>query len=328
MSDLTEKSLVPEDRDVLTGLADMYLFQREAESLQKDLRTRLNTVVFLNVEDFRRLNRTLGRDAGDSCLVFIAEQLKELFPEALISRFSDDHFVLLCKDEDLNDRLTKLHESVETWQSNFALHLKAGVYSLQEGDSVMEGVSYAGMACASIQGNDAVFIQYFEGNEGASLLTRHDIADRFDDALRNHDFEVLYQPVIRAVSGKMSSLEALVRWNLSGYGLLEPSSFLPVLKAEGEIYRLDLYVIEQVLKDLKGILDSGRNPVPVSVNLSLRDFALTDMVSAVHELMEQYGIDASLLGFEVSEKDLLRDQGGCVSLLKQLQEEGSSDHSG
>jgi len=119
MSDLTEKSLVPEDRDVLTGLADMYLFQREAESLQKDLRTRLNTVVFLNVEDFRRLNRTLGRDAGDSCLVFIAEQLKELFPEALISRLSDDHFVLLCKDEDLNDRLTKLHESVETWQANF-----------------------------------------------------------------------------------------------------------------------------------------------------------------------------------------------------------------
>ncbi len=139
------------------------------------------------------------------------------------------------------------------------------------------------------------------------------IAAHFDDALAKGHIQPYYQPVIRTISTKLCSFEALARWVDPERGIISPSQFIPILEKNNIIHRLDACIIRQVCATIRRTVDSGAVPVPVSVNLSRLDFALCDIFAVVDEIVSQYQIPHDFLYIEITEsvmaeqEDRMRD---------------------
>ena len=128
-----------------------------------------------------------------------------------------------------------------------------------------------------------------------------DMIFHLEKALEKEEFVVYYQPVIHTMSGSLCGFEALVRWNHPSFGLLMPMSFMPLLEEYRQVYRLDSYVVEQVCKRYREELDAGRPVVPISVNLSRKDFEMTDMYAVIEACIERYGMPRNMLNVEITE---------------------------
>ena len=128
-----------------------------------------------------------------------------------------------------------------------------------------------------------------------------DLIFHLEKALEKEEFVVYYQPVIHTMSGSLCGFEALVRWNHPSFGLLMPMSFMPLLEEYRQVYRLDSYVVEQVCKRYREELDAGRPVVPISVNLSRKDFEMTDMYAVIEACIERYGMPRNMLNVEITE---------------------------
>ena len=125
--------------------------------------------------------------------------------------------------------------------------------------------------------------------------------ERFDKALSENWIKVYYQPIVRSATGKVCEEEALSRWIDPKNGRLLPDEFVPVLEEEKLIYRLDLYVLEQVLEKIRRHRKEGLFTVPVSVNLSRSDFDSCDIVEEIRKRVDDSGVGRDMINIEVTE---------------------------
>ena len=123
----------------------------------------------------------------------------------------------------------------------------------------------------------------------------------FDSALQNGSIQAYYQPVIRAISGRLCSFEALARWVDPEFGILRPDQFIPVLEQDKRIHLLDSHIIREVCRQLRRSIDSGETPIPVSVNLSRLDFICCDIFSVVDQQVSAFQIPHDFLYIEITE---------------------------
>ena len=150
------------------------------------------------------------------------------------------------------------------------------------------------------------------------------LCEHLAEAIRDERIKVYYQPIIRAKTERVCCEEALSRWDDERYGFMSPGVFVPVLERARLIYRLDLYVVERVLKDFAVCRAAGTSLIPVSINLSRYDFEECDMVEAVSELCDRYGIDRRLLVIEVTESALAADEEAMGEAIKRFHDAGFS----
>ena len=127
------------------------------------------------------------------------------------------------------------------------------------------------------------------------------IKRNFEKAIRNHDIQIYYQPVIRMASRQLCSFEALARWKDPEYGMIYPDEFISVLEKEKNIHLLDAAVIRQVCSRIRHSMDKGGTPIPISVNLSRLDFMLCDIFSIADEIVSDYQIPHDYIYFEITE---------------------------
>lgn len=135
------------------------------------------------------------------------------------------------------------------------------------------------------------------------------VVNYIDEAIANHWIEVYYQPVIRTITGDLCGSEALARWNDPRYGLLSPFHFVPALEKSGDIYKLDLYIIEEVCKDMHTALTTQCNAFPLSVNLSRLDFLNDDLVERINALTKKYDVPQQFINIEITESIFVEDLG-------------------
>ena len=134
------------------------------------------------------------------------------------------------------------------------------------------------------------------------------VRDHVDEAIARGEIRVYYQPLVRALTGKICGVEALARWQSEEYGFLTPNQFIPVLEESDQIYKLDCQVIRQVARRLRQRHESGLPTVPFSVNLSRKDFLYCDMVSVVDRAAKENQIPPSMLCLEITESALAADR--------------------
>ena len=139
-------------------------------------------------------------------------------------------------------------------------------------------------------------------------LKQH-ILSGFDTALANGYIQAYYQPVIRSISGRLCSFEALARWNDPVYGTLRPDVFIPVLEQQRRIHLLDSHIIREVCRQIRRSIDSGEAPIPVSVNLSRLDFTCCDIFSVVDQHVSAFQIPHDFLYIEITESILAEQEG-------------------
>ncbi len=320
-----KKDFPNEAYDELTGLINKETFYKEAQEALENQKNREQGVAFVyfDVDNFKIYNENYGYTKGDELLRKIAGIICDDFEEQLVSRFSDDHFVVCTHTRQLVAHVTNIHLKVHQIQKNANLELKAGIYMPEEDVvDVVKCCDRARAACISIKKKYDVEYRFFDEELNGKLKKQQFVLDHLDEALENQYIQVYYQPVVRTVSGKICGWEALARWDDPVYGLVYPGDFVPILEEVRLIHKLDMYVIETAMSDYPRIIEARGETEPISINLSRIDFELYDIFQVVDDLRSQYRVPKDMIHFEITEGVLMDDPDFIREQIHQFKENG------
>jgi diguanylate cyclase (GGDEF)-like protein/PAS domain S-box-containing protein len=298
--------------DALTGLENRFgLRARLEEILKKGVENGTRTAVMLiDLDRFKNVNDTLGHDAGDKLLIEVARRIRSSVRDSdLVARLGGDEFVVVVpgvrENQPLDGIVRKLFEQL---RGNVQLpgrivytSCSVGVsVAPADGDDATTLLKHADLAMyvAKSQGGDSYRMFQASMTPGTDRLS---LEVELRGALERGEFVLHYQPRLDTNTGRPTGMEALVRWQHPTRGIVLPGAFIPIAEETGLIEPLGQWVLEAACRDLKSWLDTGMEPLRVSVNLSPTQFARTDLPERVANVIATVGIPARLLELEITE---------------------------
>ena len=290
--------------DYLTGLPGMTYFFELAEAAKSAFlkQGEYPVLLFMDLNGMKYFNRTYGFAEGNRLLAEFARLLTRIFNHENCCHIGGDHFSAFTSGEGLEEKLNTLIRETEAINGGKTLPVRVGIYSGQTEDvPVSTACDRAKFACDSIRKNYNSGYSYYSQELKNEQDRRRYILSRFSDALAHQQIQVYYQPIVRGVNGRVCDEEALARWIDPVKGLLSPADFIPYLEEAGEIYRLDLYVLERILEKIRIMENAGLHLVPQSVNLSRSDFEACDIVEEIRARVDAAGIEHRLITIEITE---------------------------
>ena len=320
--------------DSLTGLANRNMFHDEmARALQRSAEQQTGfALLFIDLDRFKSVNDTLGHDAGDALLKVMAGRLTSLLRGVdRLARLGGDEFVVLLDHVTDPAALSKVASRLLT---ELAEPLQLGGHSMQISGSV--GISLYpadGQDAATLLKNadTAMYLAKSRGKNNFQFFTP-DLARRAatyfameNDLRQAIDAEQLvlhYQPVFRASDGVLCGMEALVRWQRPGHGLVGPGDFIPLAEESGLIVPIGRWVMNAACRQLRAWREAGYNPPRCAINLSTRQFAGTRLVDDLQDAMATHALEAGALAVEITEGQLMTDPERAQETLQQLQRLG------
>nr|WP_027870658.1 GGDEF domain-containing phosphodiesterase [[Eubacterium] cellulosolvens] len=292
--------------DNLTGALTPYgFFQHVQDVMNRIFHEGQEPVyIFVDIVGMHHINDEYGYYAGNEVVSSVARLLGQVFPDGICSRQEADHFIVLVQNKDVKERIGEITNiySVNKYPVP-EIQMKFGLYVQQEIDEDPSVCcDKARLAEHEIHKKAGTFIGEFREEMYEIYRRKNYIIAHLEESLKDHEIEIYYHSIIRSVTEKVCSLEALARWNSKEKGTIMPSEFIPILEKEHLSAIFDLYVVEQVLKEIQIRREVGLALVPVSVNLSLSDLETLDMVTEVGNLLEKYDVDSKYLIIEIPEK--------------------------
>ena len=205
------------DTDSLTGLPGKTRFIRHASMVlalaAHDPKAPKMALVYVNIHNFNQYNLRNGSEKGNQFLVRMTEVLRENFPNKLISRFMDDHFVVLTTLPSLEKQISVISSQIHGLYDSSWLDVKFGIYPVEDDTIPVESAcGMAQMACDSIKDIPDRHVCFYTKTMGEARDLRNYVIDHFREALEKHWIQVYFQPVVRTISGTLASVEALSRW--------------------------------------------------------------------------------------------------------------------
>lgn len=295
------------EEDSLTGMKNYNYFVdlaiEEVANLPEPISE--HVFLFLDVHNFKAFNDQRGFEAGDTFLITVGGYITEIFHDSLCARQADDHFTVLTKTQDLQERLDKLNRLVHAYDPDILMGINCGGYHLtnQKEDPRM-AIDRARYAAHTIKDRFQTIYAEYDKKMSEAFRKRLYIINNIDNAVQNGWIVPFYQPVVWSDSEKLCGCEALARWIDPTYGLLAPYEFIPVLEEYRLIHKLDKSIFTSVCKDLRAAMDAGKPVFPVSLNFSRLDFELMDAVQELENLVVYYRLPKELIHVEVTESAL------------------------
>ena len=308
--------------DNLTKLITFQSYLLNGQHYIQELKKKKNVLVcHINILNFNIYNCTNDYQIGDSLLIKTAELLKKSFPSGLITRISADHFSLVCEENNFETIFKEIEIEFSSYVNNQAIRIIAGCILLSGNIDLRQADDLAKIACDNVKKHPEHSYLFYD--EALSKKKENDqwIISSFHNALINHDIVVYYQPIIQTLSSSISSLEALARWKQPTKGLVPPLDFIPVLENNRLIYKLDLYVLEEVCKQDRILMDANKYVLPVSINLSRYDFEKPDLVDNIVRIVDKYKIPHELIILEITESAFLAEKDRLKNALLKLKEQ-------
>ena len=296
--------------DPLTGLFNMpYFYQKVQNMLSSPQGRRADyAIVHFDIPNFKLYNERLGFRLGDELLCDLAQTIKKVFRDGVVSRFSDDHFVVFAAGT--RDAIVEKVESVcstmlRSDDINQKVRVKAGIHCIDDHRAeVGLACDHARLACNSIKRRHDVNCAVYDEMMRERMRRQQYVIDHIDKAIENGLIHVFYQPVVRVQTDEICSYEALVRWIDPEIGVLTPSDFIETLEQYHLIHLVDQYVVSKVCAEHRALVDAGEPVVPVSINISRLDFELCDIVSVIENTRQRYNVPRSMLDIEITESAL------------------------
>ncbi|MBR6908833.1 MAG: EAL domain-containing protein, partial [Lachnospiraceae bacterium] len=282
--------------DSVTGLPVTNYFFKVAESARSKILERGNDPVLLYIDfnEMRNYNIKYGFNEGDKLLVGLAKILVSHFSNINCCRFGSDRFVVISEDTDIEKKLTEIFEETKSLNGGRSLTLRVGIYKHSQGDySVGIACDRAKMAADMTKDRFKSTFNYYDESMLNAARQRQYVLENLDTAIRRGWIQVYYQPIVRSANGRVSDEEALARWIDPIMGFMSPGQFIPVLEDSKQIYKLDLYVLDQVLKKIKTIEENHLHVVPCSINISRSDFEMCDIVEEIRKMWTMRESDAT-----------------------------------
>lgn len=333
-ADITERKRLEEKLkeaayyDRLTGLPNRLLFERTVKKLiDRNIEIAL---VYIDIDNFKQVNDTLGHSAGDKFLTYLADKLQALMRrKGMIARLSGDEFAIVyeeCPKEELDTELSKLTEEFKkSWEiSGFEFFLTASM-----------GISIFPTDCKDVTTliKNADVAMYKAKKDGKSRFVFYTddimkdntenimLANQLKHALVNKELILYYQPQYSLESGKITGLEVLVRWIHEGR-FIPPSKFIPIAEDTGQIYELEYWIIESAIQQKKTFENMGNYDITISINLSSKSLCSDTGFRNLEELFMSYEVDYSHVIIEITETAIISDVDFAVKQLNKLRKLG------
>ncbi|HYY78601.1 MAG TPA: EAL domain-containing protein [Actinomycetes bacterium] len=334
--DITERTALEEQlthqafHDPLTGLANRALFvDRVDHALARASRQGPTAaVLFLDLDDFKTVNDTLGHSAGNHLLVAVADRLLAVLrPADTAARLGGDEFAILLEDingeEDalaIAERVTEVfHDPYPLEGHDVLVRASIGVAIAEpqhrQADDLLRN---ADMAMYLAKSNGKGRYERFQPSLHRSLRERFELIGDLRQALERGQLLVHYQPIVELASGRITGLEALVRWRHPTRGMVGPRSFIPLAEETGLIIPLGRWVLGQACEQGHRWQRHTGSDLSVSVNLSARQFQQPGLVDDVARALRRSGLRPSSLILEITESLLMHDTDATIDKLHQL----------
>ena len=311
--------------DELTGLPSVSRFYERADStaariLEEGARPAL---LFFNLNGMKDFNRQYGLEEGDRLLCAAADIIARHFGKENCCRMGQDHFVAVTRSENLDARLKAVFKDFTSANSGRTLPVRVGVYEdrlkLVDASTACDRAKYA---CDMLRGSYVSDYRRFDDSMLTGIESYRYVVNNLDRALEERWVKVFFQPIVRAASGRVCDEEALSRWVDPDRGLISPGDFIPILENARLIYRLDLYVLDQILLKLQEQQAEGLYLVPQSLNISRIDFESCDIVDEICRRIDAAGIPRDKLTVELTESAVGQDFEFMKAQVQRLQELG------
>ena len=331
--------------DPLTGLPNREQLRSRLNSALASAKQqqRMLAVLYLDLDNFKRVNDTLGHAVGDELLCLVASRLRSSLrvnetagdmPESRsshIARLGGDEFIVILPDirsaEDAGAVAGRLiaelqepmrlavHTLVVTPSVGIAMFPADGV----EVDTLLRNADLA-MYFAKRKGPG--MSAFFDASMNDAALHRFTLEAKLRGALERNEFTLHYQPQFDVRSGGVSGMEALLRWTNDELGVVPPVEFIPVAEETGLILPIGEWVLRNACRQAKAWVDEGLPLARMAVNVSGQQFVLKDFPQVVAAIIKETGIEASMLELEITESVVMKDEAWAEQALAQLKELG------
>lgn len=320
--------------DALTGLPNRILLQdRLGQAIELARRQgRQLAVMFMDLDQFKHINDSLGHAVGDQLLRLVAQCLVGCVRHSdTISRQGGDEFVLLLpyieRAEDAALSAQKmlaalaLPHRIDQHDLHIGASIGISIYP-DDGQDVETLIKSADTAMYSAKENGRNNYKFFEQSMGVRAIQRQSIEAGLRRALERQEFVLYYQPKINLHSGAMTGTEALIRWQHPEQGLLSPAQFVPIAEDCGLILPIGCWVLREACRQVQAWLDSGLRVVPVAVNISAVEFGHKSFLESVALILKETGLAPCYLELELTESILMHDAESSAPVLEALKAMG------
>jgi len=325
LRDVTEQHQLEEElkhrafHDALTGLPNRLLFQdRAARGLVATRRDRTTAgVLFVDLDDFKVVNDTMGHSVGDELLVAAGTRLSAVVRDSdMAARLGGDEFAVLVEgvvDSAAVDAfaariVTAFAEPFTLADGSVLSTATVGVATTQDSADVDELLRHADLALYAAKAAGKRQWRRYQPILSAGMVRRREVQAALETAVKNSEFSLVYQPIVDLVSGQVAGFESLVRWRHAQWGMMQPGQFIELAEETGHIVPLGSWVLGQAAADVAQWVRRLARPEPlyVSVNVSARQFRDPGFVDGVRRVLAESGLAPSALMLELTEGVLLR----------------------
>ncbi|AHK78619.1 diguanylate cyclase [Ectothiorhodospira haloalkaliphila] len=320
--------------DPLTGLPNRSLIlDRIGQAVAQAHRDQhALAVMFIDLDDFKVINDSLGHDLGDQLLIQVAHRLRSLLRQGdTVARFGGDSFILLLPKlshaEDAIPVLEKiqkvLNQPIPLSSQQVSVTVSIGI-SIHPGDSDRpeDLIRHADAAMYRAKAEGRRCYHFYTPEMDAALQERMELDQSMRQALERGEFHLVYQPRVDLASGRVLSLEALVRWHHPQWGMISPGRFIPLAEETGFILSLGPEVLRQACEQIRAWKARGVPTVTVAVNLSARELREPDVVDRILGVLADTGLEASDLEIEITESAAMSSIEQTIRTLTELNTQG------
>jgi diguanylate cyclase (GGDEF)-like protein len=312
--------------DPLTGLANRTLFKEKVErALAEGGEESKVAVAFLDLDDFKTVNDSLGHAAGDELLVKVAQRVQDSVKTSdTAARLGGDEFAVLL--EDVAEIAVPAGRMLEALADPFQLEGRQvtvrgsiGIALHQEGQGAAELLRNADVAMYRAKSQGKGQYQVFDQAMHSAALHRFELKNELEMAIANHEFQLVFQPVVELSTRRRVAVEALLRWDRPGRGLVSPADFLPLAEETGAIVAIGRWVLHDACERAAAWRRTPRSgDLRLSVNVSPTQLKDPGFVEDVARALESSGLPASALVLEITENVFLLDDEEIASMLDRL----------
>jgi diguanylate cyclase (GGDEF)-like protein/PAS domain S-box-containing protein len=305
--------------DLLTGLPNRALLLERLEFILATARRRGTraAVLFIDLDNFKVVNDSLGHAAGDALLKVVAGRLPGLLRGVdVVSRHGGDEFLVVLPDvEDeqgpvpvAEKLLAAISEPMDLDGQSVSVSPSIGIAVFpRDGESAEALIKNADAAMYLAKERGRSNYQFFNKALAESAQRAFTLETRMREAIRTQAFLLHYQPQVRVDTGKVIGVEALIRWPQADGPWIEPNDFIPVAEQRGLIRTIGRWVLREACRQNRAWQLAGLEPIPVAVNLSSIEFRQKDFAAEVEQVLAETGLEARWLAFELTESMLMGD---------------------
>lgn len=327
------KLLYMSHHDLLTNLPNRTLLRdRLSQALNRNTPPAMVALFFIGMDRFKKINESLGREIGDQVLTQVSNRLRNSFTNGeVMARLSGDEFAVIVEN---TRELTAMSRMAKQILDQFSqpiilksteIYLTASIgISLynSDGNDTRQLMTNADIALTRAKDEGRNRYQFFEAE-----MTRHankffQLENDLRKAIDHNQLVVYYQPQINLLSRQITGLEALVRWNHPELGLISPLDFIPLAEECGLIVPIGEWVLRESCKQIVSWQKQGRAPITVAVNLSPLQFRQDNLVATVDNIINETGIDPTILELEITESMIMDGLEKATSTMVELTELG------